>query len=79
MDPNGDATVADAALKRVSVPQYSTDATKHDEYLERLRAHLHLIPETALGFKHDIVLNGIPRQPKPPMPAPLLPGQSTGR
>ena len=61
-----DASVADAALKRVSVPQYSTDATKHDEYLERLRAHLHLIPESVPGFKHDIVLHGIPQRFIPP-------------
>ena len=62
--PPADASVVDAKLKRLSVPQYTCDATRHDKYLEDLRGHLHLLPEApyAIGFKHDFVLHGLPRR-----------------
>ena len=61
-------SVVDATLKKLAVPQLSTDVTKHDKYLADLRGHLHLLPETVAGFRHDMVLDGIPQRFVPPPP-----------
>ena len=68
MDRDAD-TAAQANLKRITVPVYSTDPSRHLDYLDELRSHLHLLPESIAGlpgFKHDIVLFGPPIHLKPP-------------
>jgi len=59
----------DANLKRITVPVYSTDPSRHLDYLDELRSHLHLLPESIAGlpgFKHGIVLLGPPIRFIPP-------------
>ena len=49
MDRDADSA-AQANLKRITVPVYSTDPGRHLDYLDELRSHLHLLPESIAGL-----------------------------
>ena len=59
---NNNDNVAASAVKKITVPEYPTDRRKAGAYQRDVESYLHLLPEIIPGFKHDMVLYGIPQR-----------------